>query len=361
MKFNIRQTKVLNATENKILCLAAAAAGKTRVLTERIRLLITEKNINPADIVAITFTNMAADEMKKRLNGVADGAFIGTIHSYANKICLNNNIKTQNYIDNKQFDMILKKALTISRDRYPKVKHVLVDECQDLCPLEYDFIKKIPTENIFFVGDNRQMIYGFKGTTDEYLIQMYENPEFTKYYLTENYRNAPSILKFADSLISSLIQLSPRSTPVKTKEGEVIKESFFEAVEELEYSGNWGNWFILTRTNNELANIQEILDKKGIPNITFKKGDLDDNDELDALMRTDRVKVLTIHSSKGLENKNVIVVGAKTYSEDERRIAYVGATRAENTLYWCPSFTRRGGYRNKSTLIGVQHTNIIEF
>lgn len=127
----------------------------TRVLTERIRLLITERNINPGDIVAITFTNMAAEEMKKRLNGVADGAFIGTIHSYANKICLNNNIKTQNYIDNKQFDMILKKALTISRDRYPKVKHVLVDECQDLCPLEYDFIKKIPTESIFFVGDNR--------------------------------------------------------------------------------------------------------------------------------------------------------------------------------------------------------------
>ena len=52
-------------------------------------------------------------------------------------------------------------------------------------------------------------------------------------------------------------------------------------------------------------------------------------------MKDNRVKVLTIHSSKGLENKNVIVTGALLYSEEERKIAYVAATRAENALYWC--------------------------
>ena len=47
-------------------------------------------------------------------------------------------------------------------------------------------------------------------------------------------------------------------------------------------------------------------------------------------------------NSKGLENKNVIVTGARLYSEEERKIAYVAATRAEQSLYWCPSICRRG-------------------
>ena len=325
----------------------------TRVLTERIRILIEEKGVNPSDIVAITFTNMAADEMRRRLGSTAGTAFIGTLHSYANKICLLNSISTDKYIANNQFDMILKKAMTIPSDRYVHVKHVLVDECQDLCPIEYAFIEKIPTENVFFVGDNRQAIYGFKGSTDEYLVSMYKDDNYKKYYLVENYRNAPRILKFADSLIASFIQLSPKSIPVKTKQGDVIEETFTEALEELEYSGNWGSWFILTRTNNELATVQEILDRKNIPNVTFKKGDLEDNSELDNIMASDRVKVLTIHSSKGLENKSVIVVGARTYNEEERKIAYVGATRAENTLYWCPTIAKRNVRKTPKKNYGV--------
>ena len=45
MNFNIRQLKVINAEEPKILCLSSAASGKTRVLTERVRVLIEEKGV----------------------------------------------------------------------------------------------------------------------------------------------------------------------------------------------------------------------------------------------------------------------------------------------------------------------------
>ena len=361
MKFNVRQEKVLRATDPKILCLAGAAGGKTRILTERIKLLIEEQGVAPRDIVAITFTNMAADEMKRRLGSIANEAFIGTVHSYGNKICVNNSISTQIYLDKYDFDTILKKAITLPSERYPHIKHLLVDECQDLSPLEYAFLEKIPTQNVFYVGDNRQAIYTFKGSTDEYLINMYKDEAYKKYYLVENYRNAIDILNFADSLIASHIRLSPKSIPVKTSRGEVIKTSFYEALEELEYSGgNWGKWFILARTNKEIEQIQEILNKKGIPNITFKKGDLD-LEELDQLMQSDRVKVLTIHSAKGLENKNVIVVGAKTYNEEERKIAYVAATRAENTLYWCPALPKRRVGRRNNTVAGTTKTDMVTF
>ena len=323
----------------------------TRVLTERIRVLIEDKGIDAKDVVAISFTNMAADEMKRRIGQAAQGAFIGTIHSYGNKICTINGIDTQRFLDNYDFDAILLRAVKIPSYKYPKIKHLLIDECQDLSPLEYQFLMKIPTENIFFVGDNRQAIYGFRGCTDEYLNNMWKDVEFKKYYLTENYRNAPNIVKFAESFLDSYTKLSPSSMPVKTKvgilEGKEERIPFMDALEELELSQNWGSWFILTRTNNELAAAQEILDSRKIPNVTFKKGDLD-LDELATLMTSNRVKVLTIHSAKGLENKNVIVTGARLYNEEERKISYVAATRAENALYWCNAIAKRtkSGQRN---------------
>lgn len=303
------------------------------------------RHIAPEDIVAITFTNMAADEMKKRLGDICVGSFIGTIHSYANSICIANGINTQPYIDTFDFDTILKKALTISVSKYPKIKHLLIDECQDLGALEYAFLERLPTENFFFCGDERQAIYGFKGGSVEYLENLYKDNNYTKYFLVENYRNAPNILHYAENFLGSFNALSPHSIPYKTKEGIIEECGLLEAIEELEYSQNWGSWFILTRTNNELAEVQNILDSRGIPNVTFKKGDLDLM-ELNELMTSNRVKVLTIHTSKGLENKNVIVTGARFYNEEERKIAYVAATRAENALYWCPSFSKkhRKGY-----------------
>lgn len=341
MILNIRQKKAVEATENKILCLAAAGSGKTAVLTERIRHLIEKRNVLPEKICAISFTNMAADEMKERLGKIATGAFIGTIHSLANNVCIANGIDTSEYILNFDFDKILKKALTIPIKKYPKFEHILVDEFQDTGELEYSFIEKIPTNNFFATGDERQAIYLFKGTSDKYIRHLYYDAECKVYQLNQNYRCAPNIIDFAENLIASMDKISLRTEPVKTKNGYVEKCSFKEALEELEWSQDWGNWFVLTRTNNELATAMGILEEKGIPCVSFKKGDFDEID-INAILKDNRVKVLTIHSSKGLQNKNVIVTGVNMYNEEERKIAYVAATRAEQSLYWCPSICRRG-------------------
>lgn len=341
MELNIRQKKVVEATENKILCLAAAGSGKTRCLTERVRYLINN-GCAPEEIACITFTNMAADEMKKRLGDAANGAFIGTIHSLANNVCIANGINTEKYILEMEFDMILKKALTIPKGRYPNFTHLLIDEFQDTGDLEYTFIERVPTKNFFAIGDERQAIYGFKGASDKYLRHLYLDAGCKTYFLNQNYRCAPNIIAYADSLIASMDKISPRTDAVKSKNGFVDDQNGFnDAIEELEWSQDWGNWFILTRTNNELATAVGILEKKNIPYISFKKGDLD-LIEMEAPLKDNRVKVLTIHTAKGLENKNVIVTGARLYSEEERKIAYVAATRAEQSLYWCPSICRRG-------------------
>lgn len=274
--------------------------------------------------------------MRTRIGAVAEGAFIGTIHSYANKLCLLNNKPTFELIDEAEFDKLLTEAMTIPKEQLPEIEHLLIDESQDLVDKEYFFIERLRYKNIFYVGDIRQQIYQFKGSSDRFIIDMVNNPEYKTYFLTENYRNAPNILQFANGFLSNFDGISPSSIAVKKSNGIVERMGFMAALDELEEQGNWGSWFILSRTNKEVELIQRILDAKEIPNLTFKSGNLEGIDELSSVLKENKVKVLTIHASKGLEIQNVIVVGALTYTETERKLAYVAATRAMNCLYWCP-------------------------
>ena len=85
MNFSDEQIKIIEAPiDEKSIVIAAQAAGKTAVLTERVRYLL-KHGIEPNKMVCLTFTNNAADEMRLRLaDDFKDGLFIGTIHSYAN-------------------------------------------------------------------------------------------------------------------------------------------------------------------------------------------------------------------------------------------------------------------------------------
>ena len=311
----------------------------TTVLTERIRYLINN-NVEPEKIAAISFTTMAADEMKERLGEQGQRTFIGTIHSLANNICIENGIDTTEIIANENFDTLLKKVLTIPKKKIQVFEHVLVDEFQDISELEYNFIDHIPKKNIYLTGDERQMIYGFKGCSDKFLRDLSEDASYKVYYLIDNYRNPPNIIKFAEDLIGSLDKISPPSNPTKQFNGHIEKCSFYEALEEMEWSQDWANWYVICRTNNEVASVMEILDRKKIPYVSFKRGDVE-LVEMNSMLRDNRVKVLTVHAMKGLQGKNIIVMGAKMYNDEERRIAYVAATRAESSLYWCPSIVKR--------------------
>jgi len=87
---NPRQKEAVAHTEGPLLIMAGAGSGKTRVLTHRISYLIEEKGVNPWNVLAITFTNKAAQEMKERVvDLVQDGGksvWVSTFHSMCVRI-----------------------------------------------------------------------------------------------------------------------------------------------------------------------------------------------------------------------------------------------------------------------------------
>lgn len=88
-KLNAEQIKPVLDIDGAVLVIAGAGSGKTRVLTTRIAYLIKEKGELPANIMAVTFTNKAAEEMKERLRkivGEIDDMWVSTIHSMCVRI-----------------------------------------------------------------------------------------------------------------------------------------------------------------------------------------------------------------------------------------------------------------------------------
>lgn len=88
---NPKQEEAVKHTEGPLLIMAGAGSGKTRVLTHRIAYLIVEKQVYPSKILAITFTNKAAKEMKERIDGIlgdgfGDQMWVSTFHSMCVRI-----------------------------------------------------------------------------------------------------------------------------------------------------------------------------------------------------------------------------------------------------------------------------------
>lgn len=425
IKLDSTQMEIVTSSAKNIIVSAGAGSGKTRVLTERVKYLL-EQNVSPDSIVCITFTNKAADEMKQRLSdvpGIGD-AFIGTIHSFANRIFKNSGTHYELLTKDKEIDIIkglikqygkyltpddymqyvdlrkevqlgiqdeqviqdtfrpsslhevdvfYGKSLASEEEEYPenlytvckrsniitfdellrectkyfesiggKLEYLLVDELQDIGDSEYKFIMSLNADNNFFVGDDWQSIYAFKGGDVRYFLKLMEDPNWTTYYLTKNYRNAKNILDIAKVVIYQADNIINKEVEaVREEEGTVIvdsKSNLRNRLELIKMEGHYKDWFILVRANKDIHEISAYLLSMNIPFVSFKQGG-SSNEDIQYQMNLDAVKVLTVHSAKGLENKHVILYGnfpvrQKNYlrNSDERKVMYVGITRAMDNL-----------------------------
>ncbi len=452
--FNMPQKRAIIDSSARILCIAGAGAGKTTVLTKRIEFLNKHKKIRGDEILAITFTRKAREEMQRRLEKIGVRTNVETFNSFCEKILLKNGgriygrkvrlagyhekmilfLSALDYIgldlqkaidkyfnlnqkknksfqqlqnilmndcfsvldyiklkgkeieetknplkDNSDYKMIyeivnfLKKQMEIQGLRtfadqmqdailffkkypkqIPKFQHILVDEYQDVNPIQVELLELLASDNLFAVGDPRQAIFGWRGADIRFILDFKKKHESAKIiHLTKNYRSNEHIVAFMNKVISNMKMPDLESNFSGEKYLELKR--FDSEEEELTFiSEHIKNLaiplreiFVLARTNRQLEELAKIFKKNNIPYIlkTEDSPDIESKGE---------ITLATIHSIKGLEADMVFIMGVnalnfpckasehpvieeiKMYDydreEEERRLFYVAISRAKNKL-----------------------------
>ena len=179
---NEEQKEAVLCTEGPLLILAGAGSGKTKTLTHRIAYLIDEKNVNPWNILAITFTNKAAEEMRNRVQNLvgfgADQIWVTTFHSTCIRIL-------RRHIDLLGYDTNF--TVYDSDDQKTVMKNV----CKKL---------NIDTKNF----KERTILNAISNAKDDLVsVQEYQNAtfgDFTKIVFARAYREYQEQLKKSNAL-----------------------------------------------------------------------------------------------------------------------------------------------------------------
>lgn len=329
-----KQKPVVRTHQPYVVVNSRAASGKTNTIIERLRFLL-DNGADPKKVVAITFTNMAAAEILDRL-GNPQGLFVGTVHSFANYCLLSSNISTEEAIQNENFDALFH-MVKENPGCIPPVDHLILDEAQDSTQLQFDFVLDyIKPKNFMLVGDAIQSLYSWAGAEPEVFEGLKNREGVSVYSLNENYRNGRNILNYARKFAWRAGQeddsIAMRGFDGQVYEIEHREETLVNAIKKKEF-GDYGEWFVLCRTNAQIDQIASLFDKEEIPYDTFKQSELT-RSELNEKMKDNTVKILTVHAAKGLEAPNVYVIGCAPYSTEEACVCYVAATRARDLLVW---------------------------
>ncbi|MEA2056932.1 MAG: ATP-dependent helicase [Patescibacteria group bacterium] len=278
-QLNQEQLQAVKAQDKIVVVKAGPGTGKTHTLTSKL-LLLLENGIDPDKVVALTFTQRAAQEMKERLTSnlslESRKPFVGTFHAFAlkklgisseaivsdsqrRKILLQTKIDLgHSQIKLKDLDLIItqtkNKALPVSpecqvektlsiyqkhlknlkkfdyddlllklkeqTERYKDIDYLLIDEFQDLNKLQLSIIDCLLShlKQLFVIGDVNQAIYGFRGAQAKGFEKWaIKLSNAVIVKLKKNYRSDRKIIEASASLFLDEEQLEP----ISKKDGEV--------------------------------------------------------------------------------------------------------------------------------------------
>ncbi len=296
LKADEYQLKAITYGNGPVCVLAGPGSGKTFVITHRILYLINTLKIPQNKILVITFTRNAAHSMRSRylrISGMNDSfVTFGTFHSvylrflkfFGNDINLQNeNTYLNGLIDEPEFDF--DKILTDCYDMFnahPEraeyiaslFPYILVDEFQDINPLEASILKLIinKNSNLFIVGDDDQSIYGFRGADGLIMKRFINEFKMEVIGLKYNYRNPYRIIDSSQKVISlnreRLKSFKPVSFArkngiffVKLFEDELSENRYIKEI--LKNTKENEKTAILLRTNREVTHYKRLLSDNG--------------------------------------------------------------------------------------------------
>lgn len=194
---NPEQLRAVEACKGPCLVLAGAGSGKTRVITYKLAYLIAKRGIAPSHIMAVTFTNKAAGEMRSRVDALLGtdlarkGLWIGTFHSLCGRI-LREQIEKLELGYNKRFVII------DEDDRTRLVRQILKELNMD--PKTYE-----PQKIVYRISDAKSNLVGPEELSD-YGYSYIEKATATVYKLYQKRLQEGNLLDF-DDLIGLVIQL----------------------------------------------------------------------------------------------------------------------------------------------------------
>ena len=317
---NQMQIEAVKHKDGPLLILAGAGSGKTTVLTTRIAYLIKEYGISPDEILAITFTNKAANEMKERINKLIPNTNLlaCTFHSFGVRILRSNydrlgynknfvildsddsltlvkKIMKDYNIDPKRISPYIirnkisnNKSEFIMPDEYKKfvcseeddVVYKVYKKYQDTNRAQYILSKMISAKykNICAIGDNDQSIYSFRNADYRNILNFEKDYPLCKTIMLEqNYRSTKNILNAANCIIKNNEKRKDKKLWSNNEIGDKITvykandeldETFYciRKIKDLVKDGiSYSDIVILYRTNAQSRVFESELLKANIP------------------------------------------------------------------------------------------------
>jgi len=380
-----QQTSIIHLPPDQHVCiLSGAGCGKTTTLVGRIARFIQHHQIPEHQIIYMTFTKDAAYDMKCKLETVLQyelqSMYIGTIDSIAKQVIekyATELFESCTHVGEYKYNFLhflRKQHCPYRKEFMSQIRYIFIDEFQDIHSIYYDILKEFVHHGSVFlnvVGDDNQNIYTWNGSTSKYLLQFHtffpnlknHNQEEDSYYLlTQNFRSTPEIISLANCCISfNQDKFEKEVTATRSSIGKIPEIQQFDSWEK-EYRFihhriimwttyhhfSYGDIVLLARSIPEKAQmyyLEEQLSKDGIPNqllVTTK--------DIRNPIKENHVILSTIHKSKALEWKCVIVIGCRYKEiltdrlEEERRLFYVAITRAKEFLYFTCTSRKKNDY-----------------
>ena len=354
---NPAQQAAVEADAPVTMVVAGPGTGKTKTLVARVARLIG-RGVSPAEITAVTFTRQAAAELRERLTAslgkkAVRGLTVGTFHAIAltmlpekpllggvqalelaraalaeAKCALapaeflrlvsakKNGLNSPDTLPEAAFvayaaqledlnvrdlDDVLLEALALDVRGQRCLKHLLVDEFQDINPVQHGLVRHwmAAGESLFVIGDPDQSIYGFSGANARCFEALQADfPAAQVIRLTENYRSAPAVLASALAVIGrnpgearTLQANRPAGAPVRVVSApDELSEGIWIANEVNRLAGGidmldaqaagtdragraFSEIAVLCRTRRQLEKIETCLAHDGIPCVISGRDD----------------------------------------------------------------------------------------
>lgn len=274
------QTKIVNDNKSdNILVLAGPGSGKTKVLVHKIASLLLLEDVKPEQFLMLTFSKAASLEFKARTRKLVpeySGLIqITTFHGFCFQLLgqLGDLKKSENIIQDC-LEAIKNADIDISSIINKSV--LLLDEFQDVNKSEWELIqliiKKSKGIRVIAVGDDDQNIYGFRGSSNKYMLEFKNKYNATSYSLIKNYRSHSHIVDFNNELLTTIPNRLKKQVlePVQKQASPFIQlvkynscyleKSLTDYVIKDDYSGTRA---ILVRTNKQALMLSTFLKDAG--------------------------------------------------------------------------------------------------